>query len=437
MDFKECAVSELDLFNGPLFQSQILKSEQVTHHPINSLTNCSTIEFESNGSGNSYRDLSNIFLHLKIKIVKPDGTSIIESTPTGSTTKVNEIAKQPGFINNVLHSIFRNVTVYMNGKIVSNLDFYNLKAYIDTITNYSANACTTQFETCGFYKDTAKHIDNAGTSNAGFVKRKTFTNDGAVYDLCGRVNVDVFNHNRLLPNNINLKIVFSLDNHAFFLLESTEYNAVTEIVEAELFIRHVTVNPSVMLSHHQLLQKGHKFKIPFRRSVVKTHTIAAQIQNTIIDNLFQGVLPKSIIFAMFDNTAFTNRKKSPFNFQHFDLSYFGVHVNGQAIPFQPITMDFDQKNCSVAYTEFLKNLNIYGKDVGLIIDQTDYMNGFFMMAINFSSMAGDCVDLLEDGSIKFELKFEKPLSRAVTTMFYAEYENMLEIDKNMNVSTLL
>lgn len=438
MDFQECTVSELDLFSGPLFQSQIIKSEQIVHHPINSLTSCSTIEFESTGSTNTYRDLSNTFLHLKVQILKSDGSTIVEHTPSGGA-KQNEIKNQPGFINNVLHSLFKNVTVYMNGKIVSNLDYYNLKAYIDTITNYSYEACSTQFETCGFYKDVAKHLDNAGTSNTSHVKRKTFTNDGKTYDLCGRVNVDVFNHNRLLVNNVNLKIVFTLDSPAFFILENTasEYNAIVQILDAELFIRHVTVNPNIMLEHHRLLQKGHKAKIPFKRSVIKTHTIPSQISSTVIDNLFQGVLPKSMIFAMLDNTAFTNRKKNPLNFQHFDLTYFAVYVNGQTVPFQPITLGFEKGETSVAYMEFLKNLGIYGKDIGLVMDHDDWANGFFMMAINFGSMAGDCVDFLEDGSIKFELKFEKSLTRAVTALFYAEYESILEINKNMEVSTLL
>lgn len=100
-------------------------------------------------------------------------------------------------------------------------------------------------------------------------------------------------------------------------------------------------------------------------------------------------------------------------------------------------MDFDQGETAIAYTEFLKNLGIYGKDVGLVISQDDWVAGSFMMAINFASMAGDCVGLLEDGSIKFELRFEKPLARAYTSVFYAEYESMLEIDKDLNVSTLL
>lgn len=443
MNFDECNVSELDLFNGPLFQSQILKSEQITHHPINSLTNCSTIEFESSGSTNTYRDLSNIFLHLKVQIVKPDGETIVEATVpgevSGSTKQINETKYQPGLINNVLHSLFKNVTVFMNGTIVSNLDYYNLKSYIDTITNFSGEACSAQFESAGFYKDAKQNVDNAGTGNGAHIKRKGFTNNGKIYDLCGRVNVDVFNTNRLLINNINLKIIFTLDNPGFFILEhgSGEFSSTVKILDAELIVRHVTVNPNVMLEHHRLLQKGHKVKIPFKRSVIKTHTLPSQITNTVIDNLFQGVLPKNMIFTMFDNAAFTSRRKNPFNFAHNDLSYFAVYVNGQAVPFQPLAMDFDKGETAIAYTEFVKNLGIYGKDVGLLTNLEDWVAGYFMMAINFSSMAGDCADLLEDGSIKFELRFEKALSRAQTCVFYAEYESMLEIDKNMQVSTVL
>lgn len=433
---KECLVSELDLFNVLPVQSQILKSEQIIHHPINSLTNCSTLEFESSGSSNSYRDLSNIFLHLKVQIVKPDGSPIIHHTV--NDTEVDKTVDQPGFINNVMHSLFKNVTVLMGGTIVSNLDYYNMKAYIDTITNYSKDACISQFQAAGFYKDTSGQIDNSGILNTAYVTRKSFTNDGKVFSLCGRVNVDIFNCNRLLMNNVKMKIIFTLDHPGFFILESSDYKSGIKILEAELSIRHVTVNPSVMLIHHQNLQKGASAKIPFRRSVIKTHTISSGITNTIIDNLFQGALPRSMIITMFDNTAFTNYKKSPFNFHHFGLNYFAVFVNGQSIPFQPLTMNFKEDDYALAYTEFLKNLEIYGKNSGLVIDYKDWKNGFFALSLNFSTLNGvNCVDLKEDGSIKFELRFENALDRAVTSLFYAEYDSELRIDKHYNCSTLL
>lgn len=192
-----------------------------------------------------------------------------------------------------------------------------------------------------------------------------------------------------------------------------------------------------MLHHHKLLQNGSNIKIPFQRSIIKTHTLPAAITTTTIDNLFNGVLPKNMIICMIDNTAFTNKKKNPFNFQHFDLSYFAVYVNGQTRPFQPINFDFDQGISMLGYTNFLQNLNIYGQNQGLVIDHDDYVGGSFMIALNFSSNSGECVDLLEDGSLKFEFKFEKALVRAVTVVFYAEYDSMLEIDKNFEITTLL
>lgn len=434
--FQECLVSELDLFNELPVQSQILKSEQIIHHPINSLTNCSTLEFESNGSSNSYRDLSNIFLHLKVQIVKPDGSPIIQHKE--GENEVDKTINQPGFVNNVLHSLFKNVSVLMGGTIVSNLDYYNMKAYIDTITNYSQEACISQFQAAGFYKDTSDQIDDSGILNTAHVTRKSFTDNGKVLSVCGRVNVDIFNCNRLLMNNVNMKIIFTLDHSGFFILESSDYKSGIKILEAELSIRHVTVNPSIMLIHHHSLQKGVLAKIPFRRSVIKTHTISSGITNTIIDNLFQGMLPRSMIITMFDNTAFTNHKKSPFNFHHFGLNYFAVFVNGQSIPFQPLTMNFEKDDYALAYTEFLKNLELYGKDSGLVIDYKDWKNGFFMLSLNFSSLNGvNCVDLKEDGSIKFELRFGNALKTAVTSLFYAEYDSELRIDKNYNCSTLL
>lgn len=70
----------------------------------------------------SYYDLSSILLRLKIQIVKADGALYAETDKD-----------QPGFVNNILHSLIQQVIISLNGKNISTPDNnYVYRAYIET-----------------------------------------------------------------------------------------------------------------------------------------------------------------------------------------------------------------------------------------------------------------------------------------------------------------
>jgi hypothetical protein len=436
MSFKECSISEIDLFNDSPIQSAVLRSDQIAYNPINSLDNCTTLEFFSSGSTNAYRDLANTFLHLKVQLVKSNGVPYKEKIDEVSKTKIEDVKNQPGFINNIIHSLFRSCTVYFNGNVVSNTDFYGIKAYIDIITNYSEEAIKTNFLPGGFIKDEINHFDAFDEKNSGYVQRKKLTNNGLILDLYSHIDVDIFNQPRYLINNVDVKIVFLLENASFYLLEKDNQQSIIKIHEAQLIMRHIYVNPNIILHHHQLLHKNIKIKMPFKRSEIKTYTIPSQVTSTTIDNIFHGKLPCNIIFTMIDNTALSTRNNNPLNLQPHDLNYFAVYVNNQSTPIQPLHMDFTNNHYSEAYVEFLKNLGVYGQDVGLIVTKEAWKTSCFMIPLNLSPLSklDECKHHLNDGSIRFELKFKSPLMKAVTAIFYAEYDSTLEIDKNYNAS---
>lgn len=58
-----------------------------------------------------------------------------------------------------------------------------------------------------------------------------------------------------------------------------------------------------------------------------------------------------------------------------------------------------------------------------------------MIPINFSptNQIQDCLDITTEGNIRFELRFGTPLAQVITAVFYAEYNAMIEIDKNYRV----
>ncbi|GFY01413.1 uncharacterized protein TNCV_850211 [Trichonephila clavipes] len=68
-----CTKSELDLFTSSPIQLAIDRSSFVEIHPVASISDNNTIEFLISGLGESYFDLSHLFLHVQARILKGNG----------------------------------------------------------------------------------------------------------------------------------------------------------------------------------------------------------------------------------------------------------------------------------------------------------------------------------------------------------------------------
>ena len=99
---------ELNLFTEPPVQLAVLGESVISFNPLTTLDKCSTIQFQIQSFQDKYIDLNSMFLKLQIQIVKSDGNKFAQSD-----------TNQPTLINNMMHSLFKNVMVEMNGQIVS------------------------------------------------------------------------------------------------------------------------------------------------------------------------------------------------------------------------------------------------------------------------------------------------------------------------------
>lgn len=110
-----CSKSELDLFSQFPIQTAILGTSEVALKPVNALgDDPSVIEFVSLGHGDTYRDLSSVYLRLRVKLMKKRPNSTHDNSVTDATKKSKSCV-----VNNLIHSLFRQVTVYLNGVPVS------------------------------------------------------------------------------------------------------------------------------------------------------------------------------------------------------------------------------------------------------------------------------------------------------------------------------
>jgi hypothetical protein len=88
-----------------------------------------------------------------------------------------------------------------------------------------------------------------------------------------------------------------------------------------------------------------------------------------------------------------------------------------------------------AYNTLLTGTGKFGKDEGIFIDREEYADGYTLYAFDLTSDLGedDHFNLSRQGSARLVLKFAAALPATVTVVAYAEFENIIEIDRNRNV----
>jgi len=132
----ECLKSELDLFSLPPTQTSIENSQWIYYKPVTSLADDSPVEFVIPGHGEDYLDLTHTMLSLRVRV---------ETAP--GTTGAGEAKVGP--VNHLLHSMFNQIDVYFNQKLVSPPNnAYAYRAYIEALLNYSSPAKTSHLTAC-------------------------------------------------------------------------------------------------------------------------------------------------------------------------------------------------------------------------------------------------------------------------------------------------
>lgn len=430
----ECSKTELDLFTQSPIQTSILGTNEIAYKPLNALgDDPSVIEFACLGHGDTYRDLSSIYLRLCVRLMKKPSNEVHDSTKTKSCV-----------VNNLLHSLFRQVSVYMNGvPIAQSNNDYGYRAYLENLLNYGNDAAGTHLETVGWALDDGDMDTLDAKNNKGYAIRETRMLNSQTVELFGRVHADMFNQHRLLLNNIDLRIALSIEKSDFYIIEKDTETSFIKIDSATLYMNHITINPDILLTNERLLNNGNMAIYPYKRIEVKAYTVPANSHSLSLDNIVLGQLPNLILFAMVDNAAYTGKRSlNPFNFKNNKITQFHLLVNGVQIPAEPYEFDYtDIKNpkSTRGYLSLFKDTGIHYFDRGHQITKKFFDNGCFIIATDLttdrSSDTGSCGHLLNQGTVRAEIRFSEQLKETITCLIYCEYDSTIKIDKDRNVYT--
>ena len=284
----ECVKTELDLFSVLPTQVSLEKGLWIDHQPVSSVADGGPITFLCPGT-EDYVDLSKTILVVRAKVTKANGNNL-------------DADEHVGIVNNFLHSLFKQVDVFLKEKQVTQATgTYAYRAYLETLLNYGPAAKESQLTAAMFYKDTAGKMDvadptaAAANANMGLKKRYAFNQESGVIEMAGPLFCNVFKSERLLLSFVDLKVILNRNVNAFCIMSDIDGAAhKVKLTEAYLKVRKMKVSPSVSIAHELALKKGPAV-YPVRRVECKTFIIPTGNPSLRKDNLYNGLVPKTFV----------------------------------------------------------------------------------------------------------------------------------------------
>ena len=398
-----------------------------------------------------YIDLSKSILVVEGKVTDGNGDAL--STGQASVAPVN----------NFLHSLIKQVDVYLNGKQVTPaMGTYAYRSYFETLLNYDVSAKQSQLSSAMYYKDTAGHMEDTGslpssktityvkgtyggtnaptndekeeisipvpgTGNQGFAKRHEYIKDSGQFSLAGPIFSDVFMSDRLLLNMMELKVVLNRSSNAFCLMDknSSPVNPKVKLSNIVLKIRKVKVDQGIRDST-ELLLKQTPALYPIRRVECKALSIPSGLPNIRQDNIFSGLIPSSFVFGLVEANSYTGvYGKNPYNFQHFKVTRVGLSVNGEEIPFKQLVLQYDESKSDVdfiqAYNTLFSGTGKMYANMGLDITREEYPKGYTLYAFDLTPdmcNTADYFNTVQRGSLSVDINFDGQTDKAIVVIYY-------------------
>jgi hypothetical protein len=292
-----------------------------------------------------------------------------------------------------------------------------------------------------YYKDTAGKMDvaqavGATATNIGLANRFTYFRDSRTVDMMDRLHLDLCFQERLIPSDVGIRIRLVRNKDAFCLMSSQAQAAFKlQIVDCKLYVRKVKLSSSVFVAHAKALEMGNA-KYPVDRVICKTFTVPTGNLDFSQENVFSGQLPTRIVVAMCDNDAFNGSyTKNPFNFKHYSMTQLKLFLDGQQQNVSPIDVDFTNHQHIRAYLSLFEGTGMLGRNEGLDITRSDYGAGYTIVVWDITPDMAERghLNLNKEGTVRLDGKFSTALPNTINVIVYAEFETIIEIDRNKNV----
>ena len=328
-------------------------------------------------------------------------------------------------VNNILHSNFSNVEVYINNQQIYNSN--GLYAHKSYITN---NFKGTIFEYKGVlhcggftYEEFLDEILKAPLSEPFFKRRMKMLSRPDGFMLYVKLGVDFFSTSEVLYPNMKNRLGIIRARPNFYMI-SDNPNVSLGIVDCSLYTRRIALKDDYHKKRMDMLAYT-PVEFNFLETLAKTFIIPARQNQFIQEDIFNNAPVRQIVIAMNTNSAFTGSyTESPLWYQQFELRQIRVLGGGQPI------VDFDAAdNCRV-YVTTMKAMNFQDDIPSIPIDN---FKDHYVLVFDLTSMQ-DATEIFHNPKLvgeplRLELNFTFPLEHVTEFIVLGERMSSVAVDK--------
>ncbi len=417
--------SELDFFTVPPTQVVVKRGYWDEINLTNPVSDDGPYEFRIPPDPH-FLQLNKNYIYMQLVLTPGKEPAKEDKTipPTPAVAPINLIGK----------TFFKQVKLFLNGKLVHDSgDKYAYRAFLETELNYNPSAKKSHLQAALYANDNKFDTEE----NSGFKQRVSYFKDETIVEVTAPLHIDLFLQDRFLLNYTDVRLELNR-NPDSFVLESPggATNAHLSVKQMKFYVRKAEILDSTGLAIERVLNNN-TAKYPVRRVTMMNLHVASTSQSTPLNTLFSGQLPRRIIFGCVDADAYRgNVKKWPFNFKSYSINEVKVVCGGTTFPAHPLKLDFKNNKYIRAFDQLFESLDMARDNQGNGITRLDFKNGKCFFAFDLTPDEDDNGhwDLIKEGTTSIEISFaEKIPDTGVEVIVYAEFDNLIMLDKHRNV----
>ncbi len=410
--------ASLDLTSLPSTDIGVMQSHVEDIYSTFPLTTQGTpLEFSIEPSSSHYVDLNNTQLYLRCKVTSNSGADIGSSSSTIPT-------------NFPFASLFSNLDIIVNNVcITSSSNNYPYAAYINRVLCNGNDAKGTRFQSELLLKP--DKINPVDTTSTTFKKLKEVRGG---FELIGRIAHGLFDQIRMLPPSTSIRIKLRRAPNTFSLCGTDPGTGLTfkdiiTIEEAVLKVKKTVIHSEVRAIHEDALKEGHRLEYPLKDYDVVSYSIPKGTINHVSENVHDGPMPDAVVIGIVDSKAYSGLpSKSPYAFQHNNLSSVSVLLDSNPQQIKEIRLNVDNKQYMHAYSQLFSLLP--PGEGGNGIEPKDFAeNGLCLLVFDINNATRENRFVLnKKGKVKVHCTFSSALDDSVHVVCYLVNSKLLAID---------
>ena len=409
-------------------ESSINSKERIDFLPVNmgvnSILSDRYLEFRINGTIGSFLDLSSLLLEMNVK-------PVVSATNADLAADLNV-----ALVNGMGNTLFKNITVFINEKMVESNPLYNYTSYIKLLKSMNKENIGTIGKCCYFYDDAnngevTKNYVAATFSTAGNIENTLMTSlKSSGVDLCFPLLTDISSLDMYLLDGVDVRIRLELANNSWLVKSDGDVSGVNlKVNKAKLWLDRVTPHYNALTALNQSLALK-PVEYIFNKTLHKTYVVGSGENSIMIDQPFGMVVPEKLSMVIVSMDSYSgNNAQNGLYFDHANISNIHVTLNGNTVYNFNTSFPHVYSQC---YYEIQKAIGI---DKDNMITYDSFKNGRSVFTFNFvDEPTEETLPVESSASLRINLKFGQNLTRPHVIILLADTTGLLSVDNQRFVS---